>query len=238
MNARRPEVAPDGTHHRRDGVALYSERYDVVLPFHPPGLAPVRRRNLAWHIDLAGQAAYLERFHQTFGFYEELAAVEGDDGWLHIRTDGSPAYAACHAWCGNFQGGLCSVRQRDGAYLHIDKQGAPAYSARWRYAGDFREGVAVVQGDDGRSSHIGTRGDLVHGQWFDDLDVFHKGVARARDGDGWFHVDRSGRPAYSQRYAMVEPFYNGQARVERGDGTRLIIVAEGSAILLVREGSR
>ena len=239
MTWKRFTVAVDGSHHRRpDGEPAYVERFDAVLKFHEPGLAPVRRDGQAWHIGADGRAVYQRRFTRTFGFYGGLAAVAGRDGWHHIRTDGDDAYAERHAWCGNYQGGRCAVRQGDGGYLHIDASGRPAYTARWRYAGDFRDGVAVVQAADGRSSHIGRDGALVHGQWFIDLDVFHKGFARARDEDGWMHVDLGGVPAYERRFAAVEPFYNGQARVERSDGTLEVIDEEGERVVELRPARR
>ena len=60
---------------------------------------------------------------------------------------------------------------------------------------------------------------------------FTRGFARARDEDGWMHIDRRGRPAYARRFQAVEPFYNGQARVERFDGA-LEVIDEGGATLV------
>jgi hypothetical protein len=163
-----------------------------------------------------------------------LAAVVGAGGWHHITPEGQDAYVERYAWCGNFQGGRCTVRESSGTYLHITADGPPAYVERWRYAGDHRDGIAVVQAADGRSSHIDRDGRVLHGRWFVDLDVFHKGFARARDEDGWTHIDRSGRPAYARRFAAVEPFYNGQARVERFDGALEVIDESGVTIIELR----
>ena len=227
-------VSPDGTHHVRNGAPIREERFDEVLKFHAPGLAPVRRGGEAWHIRPDGTAAYARRFRRTFGFYEGLAAAVGADGWRHIRPDGADLYAARYDWCGNFQEGLCAARENGGDYLHIARDGAPAYETRWRYAGDFRDGVAVAQSADGRSTHIDRRGRPTHGAWFLDLDIFHKGAARARDEDGWTHVNAEGRPLSARRFAAVEPFYNGQARVERFDGAIEVIDETGSAAAAVR----
>ena len=227
-------MAPCGTHHVRGGAPLYAERFDEVLKFHEPGLAAVRRGGDAWHIRTDGVAAYARRFHRTFGFYERLAAVSTPDGWRHIHPDGSDLHATRFAWCGNFQGGRCAVREFGGSYLHLTREGVPAYGARWRYAGDFRDGIAVAQSEDGRSTHIDPHGTLVHGGRFLDLDVFHKGFARARDEDGWMHVDLAGRPLYRRRFATVEPFYNGQARVERFDGGLEVIDETGVRVVELR----
>lgn len=235
VNWQETRLAMDRTHHLWRGRPLYAARFDEVQKFHAPGLAPVRQGQCAWHIEMSGQAAYPERFRSTFGFYEGAAAVAGDAGWMHIEPDGKAIYDPRYAWCGNFQNGRCPVREAAGRYFHIDREGWPTYEERWRYAGDYRDDIAVVQREDGRSSHIDRQGCLVHAVWFVDLDVFHKGSARARDERGWMHVDERGRPLYARRFVMVEPFYNGQARVETMDGALAIIGEDGSTLQQLRE---
>ena len=232
-------VSVDASHHVDGrGAPAYAERFDEVLKFHAPGLAPVLRGGLAWHIGENGTEAYTRRFTRTFGFYEGLASVIDSDGWHHIHVDGRDAYAQRYAWTGNVQNGRCPVRERDGGYHHIDVEGCPVYATRWRYAGDFRDGVAVVQAGDGRSTHIDPSGALIHERWFLDLDVFHKGFARARDDGGWMHVDLKGQPIYERRFVAVEPFYNGQARVERFDGGLEVIDERGRALVELRAARR
>lgn len=238
MNWRAIRVAADGTHHVLASKPIYDERFDKVLKFHEPGLAPVRRQAEAWHIQPNGSEAYRRRFKQTFGFYEGLAAVSGHDGWHHILPNGSDLYQARYAWCGNYQEGRCTVRDGNGAYFHLSTDGTPAYESRWHYAGDFRDGIGVVQADNGRSTHIDLTGRPIHDRWFLDLDVFHKGFARARDEDGWTHVDLDGQPAYRRRFASVEPFYNGLARVERLDGGLEVIDEAGQPVVELRPALR
>ncbi len=232
-------VSPERTHHRRDsGEEAYQERFDAVLPFHAPGLAPARRGSTAWHIRPDGRPAYERRFRKTFGFYEGRAAAEAEDGWCHIAPDGEPVYAERYAWCGNVQSGRVPVRLRDGRYLHLTDAGVRSGSSSWRYAGDFREGAAVVQRDDGLHTHVDMSGAVLHDRWFVDLDVFHKGFARARDSAGWMHVNERGDAVYERRFAAVEPFYNGQARVERLDGGIELIDEQGHALLELRPSLR
>lgn len=231
-------VAGDGTHHERAGQPAYAARFHAVLSFHEPGLAAVVDDSGAYHIDPLGQPAYGTRFRRTFGFYEGLAAVETATGWLHIRPHGCPAYDQFFGWCGNFQGARCAVRTRDGTYLHLRPDGSRAYDQHWRYAGDYREGAAVVQTASGLHSHVDLDGRLVHGRWFVDLSVFHKGLAAARDEDGWMHIDRRGASVYGRRFAAVEPFYNGQARVERLDGGLEVIASDGHSLLELRPARR
>ncbi|MFO0577957.1 MAG: methyltransferase [Polyangia bacterium] len=231
-------VAVDRSHHLGYDGALYSTRFDEVLKFHAPGLAAVRSGDQAWHIDVSGRPAYAHRFRRTFGFYEGLAAVHGEDGWRHIKPDGTDLVGSRHAWCGNFQSGRSPVRSAGGEYFHIDATGQPAYAERWRYAGDYRDGSAVVQREDGLSTHVDLAGHLLHGRWYLDLDVFHKGHARARDERGWLHVDERGFALYARRFAQVEPFYNGQARVETSDGGLEVIDEQGQTLITLRPPRR
>lgn len=231
-------VSEDGTHHTLQGTATYPSRFLEVLKFHEPGLAPAMDSSGAYHIDPAGDAAYPERYQRTFGFYEGIAAVQSAEGWFHILPDGSPLYAERYDWCGNFQEGRCPVREPGSGYLHITSSGKPAYRSLFKYAGDYRDGFAVVQRDDGRHTHIDSAGKLTHGQWFLDLDVFHKKLARARDERGWHHVDPSGLSIYERRFRNVEPFYNGQARVEEFDGSLSVIDESGDTVVLLRQPLR
>lgn len=231
-------VSADGTHHTMGGVPLYAPRFDAVLKFHAPGLAPVRSGGEAWHVDLSGAPAYAARFRQTFGYYEGCAAVEESAGWCHVDTVGRPLYAERYAWVGNRVEGRAPARQADGRYLHLDERGRPVSADRWRYVGDFRDGIAVVQGEHGRSTHVDRQGRPSHGAWFLDLDVFHKGLARARDEGGWTHVDARGKARYERRFAAVEPFYNGQARVERADGGLEVIDERGRTLVELRGPTR
>ena len=233
------EPAPDGTHHvnRDTGQPLYAQRFHEVLKFHAPGLAPVIDDTGAYHITPDGNAAYDERHLRTFGFYDGVAAVHSTTGWRHIRPDGAPLYIQRHEWCGNFQEGRGPVRDASGRYYHIRTDGAPAYDERYRYAGDFRDGCAVVQNDAGCHTHIDINGVAIHGRWFRDLDVFHKGYARAADSQGWHHVDTAGQPLYHRRFQSVEPFYNGQARVEGHDGSLCVVDERGNEIVRLRNPS-
>ncbi|HVG64053.1 MAG TPA: methyltransferase [Hyalangium sp.] len=234
MDWRSIRRAQDGTHHTLEESPLYEARFDEVLAYHEPGLAPVRLGTAAWHIDVHGRAAYARRFRRTFGFYEGRAAAVDGQGWCHILPDGTDLYPERYAWCGNFQGQRCTVRDSAGLYRYLTPEGRPVGSSRWSYAGDYREGIAVVQDSSGLCTHVDMEGAPLHGRGFLDLDVFHKGFARARDARGWTHVNQRGHPISARRFAMVEPFYNGQARVERFDGGLEVIDEAGETVVELR----
>ena len=227
-------ISADSSHHVYQGRPAYEPRFQEVLKFREPGLAPVLAGCGAYHVTPYGLPAYERRYIRTFGFYDGRAAVHSEDGWFHVLPDGAPLYVERYAWCGNFQEGRCSVRLPGGGYFHVGSDGAPAYGERYRYAGDFKDGRAAVQREDGKFTHIDASGDPVHGRWFQDLDVFHKRYARARDLNGWHHVDAVGEPLYGDRFRNVEPFYNGQARVERFDGSLAVVDESGRTLLELR----
>ena len=93
----------------------------------------------------------------------------------------------------------------------------------------------MVQRENGLHTHINLEGLQVHGKWFLDLDVFHKGYARARDDNGWYHINMRAQPIYSRRFAAIEPFYNGQARVEDFDSSLLVTNESGETVVTIRE---
>jgi hypothetical protein len=227
----RAEIASDGTHHLLDGKPLYVTRFDEVLKYHEPGLAPAKNDTGAFHIGVEGRPAYDKRFRRTFGFYENLAAADSGQGWTHVHPDGTPLTTTRYAWCGNFQGGKCTVRGEDGLYHHIDGDGQPLYDERYLYAGDYRDGIAVARrASDAMCIHVDDKGEELNDRSFLDLDIFHKGYARARDDRGWFHVRANGRQAYEIRFAVVEPFYNGVALCETLGGERVLLSESGKVL--------
>lgn len=224
------KVSSCNTHHLWSEMPLYSPRFQSVLKFHSPGLAPVHDETGAFHIDLKGKAAYQERFLKTFGFYCSYAAVETKKGWCHINPEGQVLYTERYDWCGNYQENICVVRNKKGAYFHINNKGKRLYLEDYAYAGDFKDDIAVVCNSSGKSSHINSQGHLIHNKWYGQLDVFHKGFARAKDERGWFHITKDGYPAYDYRFAGVEPFYNGQGHAETLGGDFVILNEKGEII--------
>lgn len=232
------KISADETHHLVDGKPAYKNRFLNVLKFHHPGLAPVLDQSGAYHIDPSGQPIYSQRYMRTFGFYFERSAVNDKGEWFHILPNGRNFYKNRYAWCGNFQESFCAVRDQSGFSFHIDEAGERLYSQNYFYVGDFHDEAAVVQTDDGLHFHINSIGNHIHPYSFIDLDVYHKGFARARDSQGWFHIDRSGHPIYQEKYTHIEPFYNGFARVETKWGEILLIDERGKSIKKIRTAIR
>lgn len=227
-----PRPSPCGKFHiSNDGERTHNSEFDWVLPFHKPGLAPVGDFTGSYHICLDGNPAYSIRFKRTFGFYCDLATVVDERGFFHIHPDGSPAYSNRWDWCGNFQQQICAVRNENGEYYHIKTDGKMIHGGPHSYAGDFREDFAVVRGIDGLCRHINFEGQYIYDSSFLDLDVFHKGFARARDEKGWYHINTEGADiSAGERYAEIEPYYNGQALVRTITGEYLVIDEDGKTV--------
>ncbi|MGC9777817.1 MAG: methyltransferase [Candidatus Heimdallarchaeota archaeon] len=230
MDISKIQISQDNTHHIFNNKPLYAKRFQHVLKFHKPGLAPVLDDSGAYHINIKGEATYDSRFIKTFGFYFEKAAVITNKGWGHIDTSGELFYKTYYDWAGNYQDDVCTVRDKSGHYFHIDKHGKKLYSEEMLYAGDYRDGVAVVRKKNCSCTHINKKGELIHGKYFIDLDIYHKRFARARDNSGWFHIDLKGEPVYNKRFSMVEPFYNDFAIVEDFDMNKIIINENGEVV--------
>ena len=200
---------------------------NTSFKFHEPGLAPVYDVSGAFHVNLKHKPAYTRRFLKTFGFYDKLAAVQANTGWFHITASGLDAYKERYKWCGNYQEGFCVVRDKKDHYFHINTKGYPIYREKYEYAGDFKDQIAVVCNKDGMSTHINAKGEHIHNQWFQQLDIYHKGLARAYDNHGWFHVDTEGKAIYDHKFKNLEPFYNGIAHAQDHDGNILLIDEQG-----------
>ena len=229
MNWKEIKVSEDNSQFMHNNKPIF-KRFTEVLKFHEPGIAAVSDTPGWYHINAAGEAIYLQRYRRTFGFYQNRAAVIEEDKWFHIDIDGKPLYEEKYAFTGNFQYGCCVVRDFDGNYFYIDTMGKRISEKNYRYAGDYKDNYACVMLTDGSYKHIDKSGTFIYNSSFNDLGVYHKGFATAKDENGWFHIDIKGNGVYLERYAFVEPFYNGCALVQKFDGSKIIIDEQGKCI--------
>ncbi len=217
------------------GQIIFAEDFLDVLEFQNPGIAAVKKSEGWHHISIDGKAIYSKFYERVFGFYFDRAVVNEKNFAYHIGIDGLAAYKERYLWCGNYQEGICIVKEFKNKYFHINKNGERIYAKDYIYAGDFKEGIACVCLDNGHYTHIKLDGTFLHNKNFELLDVYHKGFARAKDNDGWFHVDRNGNEVYSTRYSLIEPFYNGYAFCVTLSGGKIILNERGEEIKLHRE---
>ena len=227
----------DETYHIYQKNPLYKRRFNKVLSFHHPGYAPVEDDTGAYYIDIDGNSVCKMRYLKTYGYYEDISAVCTSSGSYHIDTNFEPIYDERYAWVGNFQERMCTVRDINGKYFHIDRKGDRVYQQSYRYVGDYKYGIASIYLENGEVCHIDTKGNRINKKTFLELDVFHKGFARARDKDGYFHINKAGISAYDARFEWVEPFYNDQALVCKGRGEVHVIDEHGNVCSPVRDES-
>ncbi len=215
-------ISFDETHHTKNGKPLYDKRFDRVMSFHE-NIAPIELKNRAFFINKKAEKLFNRDFQKAYGFYENKSAVKDEKGWFHIDTDGNDIYQNRYAWVGNFNEDRCVVKDFNNNYFHIDKKGNRVYKQNYTYTGDYKYGIAVVMNDDGKFTHIDNFGNLIHGKYFDDLNIFHKGFAIAKDNRGYFHINKKGEALYPQRYKKIEDFYNGSAFATTFDDKKVIL---------------
>lgn len=230
MNWKNIKVSEDSTHFLLNKKPLFDKIFIEVLKFHSPGIAPVIDNSGAYHINTKGYEIYTNRYERTFGFYYCRAAVIENNQWFHIDEKGKRAYQKSFLWAGNFQEEICSVRNKDNQYFHIDLKGNRIYKNNYAYVGDYKDGVACVKLPNGFYRHIDNEGNFINEKSFLDLGVFHKSFAIAKDENGWFHINKQGKGLYLQRYAIIEPFYNGFALTTNFDGSKQIIDEKGTKV--------
>lgn len=233
MNWQSIKVSADNTHFLFKGNQLFEKNFIEVLKFHSPGIASVLDNTGAYHINSKGEPIYPARYTRTFGFYCNRAAVSMNEKWFHINELGKQAYQNFFLWVGNFQENLCPVRDYNNKYFHINLDGHKVYSETFIYAGDFKDGLACVKTSGGFYRHIDTSGKYINKIDFLDLGIFHKNYATAKDKNGWHHINKQGRELYTQRYASIEPFYNGFALVTQFDNQKIIIDENGKKVISV-----
>lgn len=227
-------VSADRRYHILLGIPLYRERFDEVMSFHEPGLAPAKKGSKWFHIRQDGKRAYGVSFDRVWGFYYGRAAVNKQGKSFHITPDGIPAYRERFSWVGNFQENVCVVRSLQGGYFHILPDGRRLYKATYRYVGDFKEGYAAVYDEGGKSFHIDKKGNPAYRHRYLEVDQFHKGIAPAKDETGAFHIDTAGNRIYSDTFLEVEPFYNGRAKVRARDGKLIEVDEKGNPVDLIQ----
>jgi len=227
------KVSNDSTHFLHEGNLIFGKHFIEALKFHPPGLAPVIDESGAYHINESGEALYSKRYSRTFGFYCNRSSVIDKTDWFHIDEKGNRTYSDSYSWTGNFQEDLCTVRDKENRYFHIDLNGNRIYHENYIYSGDFKDGIACVKLQNGLFRHIDTNGNPINDKFFNDLGIFHKNFATAKDNKGWFHIDKKGNELYKERYIMIEPFYNGFALVTLSDSIKKIINEKGEIVLNV-----
>lgn len=215
-------ISFDETHHTEDGKPLYHARYTRVMSFHD-NIAPVELDSSAFFININNQKLFNRTFVKAYGFYEGMSAVCDKDGWFHIDTNGNQVYEDRYIWVGNFQENLCVVRDHDNNYFHINRNGERIYKEDYCYTGDFKYSIAVVVNKEGKATHINSQGDTFHNKYFDELDIFHKGFAVAKDYQGYFHINKHGEELYPDRYQKLEPFYNGVSLATNFQNQKIIL---------------
>jgi len=229
-------ISLDETHHIKEDKPLYKTRYSRVMSFHN-GIAPVELDNKAFFINLHNKKLFDRVFFKAYGFYEQLSAVKDIGGWFHIDINGNDIYQERYSWVGNFGEDKCVVKDFNNNYFHIYSNGKKVYTQHYKYTGDFKYGIAVCINKDGKSTHIDNKGNILHGKYFDELNIFHKGYAIAKDSKGYVHINKKGNELYSKRYKKIEDFYNGYALATTFENNKIVLSEDELVELQITRGN-
>lgn len=197
-----------------------------ILPNGEPAYSPTTAScPSAGTTSSPGSSTFQPRWSWCGNFQHGRCPVRlaGSGHYTHIDASGMPRTGGPYAYAGDFregfavvqllEDGLCRHVDREGRLLQCEAFGGPSYIS-------IGSGKAGAQ----TSNRAAQQLSLSRLPGFLDLDVFHKGFARARDKGGWFFLRRDGSDACrGQRFAEIEPFYNGQALVRTLEGQRRII---------------
>ena len=104
------------------------------------------------------------------------------------------------------------------AYGFIDQEGEMVLPARFQKTGPFAEGLAAAK-QNGKWGYIDREGNWVIEPQFRDAGSFSEGFAKVltfEKGRAWSVIDRSGTPAFSQKFFRIREFHEGRAAAQQG----------------------
>lgn len=189
-------------------------------------------------IDASGRVVTPPRFVRIAGeFAEGLMAVAEPDRERYIDERGDARLNAPGSLAGPFSEGLAAVRVNN-RFGYIDKTGRMVIPPAYQVAGEFHAGLAPVR-TGGRHGYIDRTGQMVIPatyRWageFSDSD----GLAAVDECSRCAYIDRSGKPAFEQRFYRCYRFAGGVAKVEITQG-RWGFVTKSGRILGDPTGSK
>ena len=152
-------------------------------------------------------------------FAEKYAAVSNNGKVAFINVSGRPITDMIFDEALRFREGYAAVRIGDGCGF-IDVRGKIVVEPGFARVRSFHDGLAMVQRHDGTLGYITKAGRY---SWrdtrgrFNDLGDFNESLAKARIGDKWGYIDKTGRVRIEPRFEDARDFTNGFAAVQVGD---------------------
>ena len=195
-----------------------------------------------WYfINKAGENIFGETFERAADFSEGRAVVSKNGHTYVINTKGERVVEinSNAVFPGKFQNGLLLIPgelQNDftRTYEYVNHEGHIVCSGVYSYANNFSEELASVQNpEDGKLYYIDKTGKIVIRTEFSfevvelDMHRFSDGLALVDENqdDGtifYGYIDRNGEIAIPLQYQYAQPFSEGLAMVQTGEGTGFI----------------
>lgn len=151
-------------------------------------------------------------------FAEKYAAVGNNGKVAFINVAGRPITDMVFDEALRFREGYAAVRIGDGCGF-IDVRGQIVIQPGFARVRSFHEGMAMVQRHDGTLGYITKAGRY---SWqdtrsrFNDLGDYNESLAKARIGEKWGYIDKTGRVRIDPRFDDARDFTNGFAAVQVG----------------------
>ncbi len=199
-----------------DKVQAFSDGLACVLVYDKGGYG---------YIDRKGQWAIAAQFSYAYPFVEGRARAQVEGGYGYIDSTGRTVVAPSGDYriSTDFSGGRAAFHQGTAGWGYLDPSGAIVIAPVFFGGHAFREGLARATLSGGMSAegkrtakrygYIGPDGKFVIAPQFDDAGDFSEGRAGVSVGGRYGFIDAQGKLRVEARYAGVESFSGGLARV-------------------------
>jgi WG containing repeat len=169
--------------------------------------------------EFEGKPLFDRRFRSVLKFHSEgLAAVEDENGWFHLRLDGSSLYSRRFTRTFGYYFDRAAVNDA-GNWFHIDTNGEVIYEEKFAWCGNFQESICTIRNLESAYFHINKSGKRLYFEQYAYAGDFKDGVACVRDFDDfWHHINQNGQFFHSKKYLDLGVFHKlfATARDENG----------------------
>lgn len=114
----------------------------------------------------------LMKFHEP-----GLAPVKDEEGWFHIRQDGTALYETRYQKAFGYYDNRASVVDFEGKSFHLNENGERISGQNYQWAGNFQEHRCPVRAMNGKYHHILPDGSRAYQEEYSYAGDFREGIA-------------------------------------------------------------
>lgn len=210
-----PQPSADKTHHVFDDSPIYDARFTEVREYRFPGVAAVRDKSGAYHIDFFGHPLYDERYEEVGDFSDSTAWVKDSSGYCYIDENGSRINAETYTYASDFADRTAAVYHAVCGATHITTAGEMLYNDWYYDVCPFTGEEALVRDEEGW--HIINKGGEILSPAPAPKDSYPKGTVRIASRKNqiaeMLSAETYDAAVLLLRHAEREPFYRGEPGV-------------------------